>query len=162
VSDKGSGDVANITPELIKIIDEARDLARRYYKLTGRPLGMTGEIGEVEAARLLGLELEPVRTAGLDARDPRTGRQYQIKTRAWGADGQGKSQRLGTIKSTHIFDAVLLVLMDDTYRPTEIWEAERSAVLAALERPGSKARNQRGQLAVSGFRRIGRRVWPAA
>jgi hypothetical protein len=158
----GSGDVANITPELVEIIDEARDLARRYYKLTGRSLGMTGEIGEVEAARLLGLELEPVRTAGLDARDPRTGRQYQIKARAWGVDGRRKSQRMGTIKRTHVFDAVLLVLMDDAYRATEILEAGRSAVLDALEAPGSVARNKRSQLAVSGFRRIGRRVWPTS
>lgn len=30
---------------------EVKALAKEYYTLTGKPLGITGEVGEVEAAR---------------------------------------------------------------------------------------------------------------
>lgn len=63
-----------------KLIDTARRLAVEYHALTGRPLGITGEVGEYEAARLLGLELAPARTAGYDAHDA-SGHKYQVKTR---------------------------------------------------------------------------------
>jgi hypothetical protein len=50
--------------------------------------------------------------------------------------------------------------MDENLETLEIWEAERNAVAEALSRPGSKARNERGALAVSSFKQIGKRVWP--
>lgn len=49
------------------IIKEIRGLALEYQRITGKPIGVTGEIGEYEAARLLGLELQDARTAGFDA-----------------------------------------------------------------------------------------------
>ena len=45
---------------LRELIGEVKVLAREYYLLTGRPLGVTGEIAEYEAARILGLKLAPV------------------------------------------------------------------------------------------------------
>ena len=57
---------------------------------------------------------------------------------------------------------MLLVLLDERFEPIEIWEAGRPAIAAAIEAPGSKARNERGTLAVSKFKSIGRRVWPGA
>jgi len=51
--------------------------------------------------------------------------------------------------------------MDDQFMPTSIWEADRIAVETALLAPGSKARNQRGALAVSKLKTIGQRVWSA-
>jgi hypothetical protein len=91
----------------------------------GRPLGMTGEIGE---ARLLGLELEPVRTAGLDARDPRTGRQYQIKARAWGVDVRRKSQHDrftgGHIRGRDDFDPHYRLAPDLLLRLSETVQAD--------------------------------------
>ena len=51
----------------MKLLKEAKELAREYYGLTGKPLGVTGEVAEYEAARLLGLELTPARQAGYDA-----------------------------------------------------------------------------------------------
>jgi hypothetical protein len=56
---------------------------------------------------------------------------------------------------------VLLVLLDETFEATAIYEADRPAVEAALLAPGSKARNERGALAVSKFKSIGRRIWAA-
>jgi hypothetical protein len=33
-----------------KLLHEAKILAARYYALTGKPLGVTGEVAELEAA----------------------------------------------------------------------------------------------------------------
>jgi hypothetical protein len=57
-----------------------KPLAATYYKITGKPLGVTGEIGEMEAADRLGLTLVPARTKGFDAW--RRKEKFQIKTRA--------------------------------------------------------------------------------
>jgi hypothetical protein len=57
------------------------------------------------------------------------------------------------------WDSVILVLLDENFDATEIHEAERDVVIAALAAPGSKARNERGALAVSKFISIGRLRW---
>jgi len=54
---------------------------------------------------------------------------------------------------------VMLVLLDQYFDATVIYEADRATVIHALTRPGSKARNERGALAVSKFRSIGRERW---
>jgi len=147
------------TAAIAAVLERARVVAIDYYKLTGKPLGITGELGEYEAARLLGLRLAPAREAGYDAVDAE-GRRYQIKARCINENGLRKSQQVGSIKLTHPWDAVLLVILDTDFRATGIWEAERSAIAAAIAAPGSKARNDRGALAVSKFKSIGRRIWP--
>ena len=143
---------------IAEILERAKEVAVDYYRATGKPLGVTGEVGEYEAARLLGLDLSGARTAGYDATDAH-GRRYQIKARSIPADARRRSHQIGSINLAHGFDAVLLVLMDNEYRTLEIWESDRSAVKAALEAPGSKARNERGALSVSKFKQIGRRVY---
>jgi hypothetical protein len=65
-------------------------------------------------------------------------------------------QRLGSIDITKTWDAVLLVLLDESLDATEIHEAKRKAVLAALAAPGSRARNERGALGVNKFKAIGK------
>ena len=144
--------------ELERLAAEVRVLAIEYYRLTGKPLGITGEIGEVETAKLLDLKLAPARQAGYDATD-RSGRKLQIKARCI-PDGPPRSQQVGSIKFKHRWNAVLLILMDMRFEPIEIWKASRGKLKTALEAPGSKARNERGSLAVSKFKKIGRCVWP--
>ncbi len=39
-----------IQDEILEILKEAKVLARRFYRLTGKPLGVTGEVAEYEAA----------------------------------------------------------------------------------------------------------------
>ena len=143
------------------ILARAKQAAVDYYRLTGKPLGITGEVGEYEAARLLGLTLIAARVPGYDATDD-AGLRYQIKSRAVPDPGRADSQRLGSIKRAQKWDAVLMVLMNRELETQEIWRAERKAVLKALAAPGSKARNERGALSVSKFRQIGTRVWPQA
>ena len=141
------------------ILMRAREVAIDYYRLTGKPLGITGEVGEYEAARLLDLSLADAREPGYDATSP-SGVRYQIKSRSLSEAGRRKNQRLGSIKLDHDWQAVLLVLMDENLRTQEIWQASRAKVTEALSLPGSKARNDRGALSVSKFKQIGCQVWP--
>jgi hypothetical protein len=139
-----------------QILAEVKPLAAEFYRLTGKPLGVTGEVAEYVAAEILGLQLAPARTAGYDAL--RGKERIQIKGRAYGASANA-SQRMSRIKLDAPCDTVLLVLLDNaTLNPREMWEAPFSAVKELLERPGSKAR-ERGALGVPAFKTVARRVW---
>jgi len=127
--------------------------------LSSKPLGVTGEIAELEAARLMNLELAPAREAGFDAYGP-DGRKIQIKGR-WTVTGKDYG-RVPSINTDKAFDTVMLVLLADCYDTKEIWEADRKAIISRLDAPGSKARNVRRSMGVSQFITIANRVWPAA
>jgi len=145
---------------VLAILRDAKSLAREYYRLTGKPLGITGEVAEYEAARLLGVELTAARQAGYDATEHRNNvtRRLQIKGRCLLPNCK-PGQRLGSIDINKEWDAVLLVLLDEDFEATAIYEADRPAVIHALAVPGSKARNERGALSVSKFRSIARERW---
>lgn len=146
-----------------EILRDVRDLAVQYRKETGKPLGVTGEIAEFEAARLLGLELCEARQSGFDARRVRSDgpRRVQIKGRRL-PDKYNPGSRVGSIQLDKEWDSVILVLLDEQWEPIEIYEAEHAAIKQALTAPGSIARNERGSLSVSKFKSIGKRVWPQA
>ncbi len=141
--------------EVMLLLSQAKVLAKRYKDLTGKPLGITGEVAEYEATRLLGLELHLARQAGYDATEIRNGVpvRIQIKGRQV-TPGNRKAGRLGSIDLRQEFDSVLLVLLDDDFNAYEMHEAARGSVEAALTRPGSKARNERGSLAIAQFKSI--------
>ena len=82
---------------LRKLIGEVKILAHEYYRLTGRPLGVTAEVAEYEAARILGLKLAPVRQKGYDAirKTPNGDQLLQVKGRC--VPVGGGSQRVGAI-----------------------------------------------------------------
>jgi hypothetical protein len=151
----------NSDAHVMHILGEAKTLAQKYRALTGKPLGITGEVAEYEAARLLGVQLTPARQAGYDAVRPADGRRFQIKGRCI-LPGCKPGQRIGSIDVAKEFDAVLLVLLDERFDAFAIYEANRDAVIAALTAPGSRSRNERGALAVSKFRSIGRLAWQRA
>lgn len=144
-----------------KLIAQARLLATEYRRTTGRPLaGISGEISQHDAARLLDLELRPGENAGYDAigRGAREGRRIQIKARA--IFDQGKSgQRIGQIKVDQDWDSVVLVLMDDSFEPFEIYEADREDLVEALEQGADGNRGKRGAMSVARFKAIGRLAW---
>ena len=147
--------------KLLELLSEAKRIAKEYRQLTGRPLGITGEIAEYEAGRLLGLELAPVRTAGYDAiRRTRAGdERLQIKGRCILPNAK-PGQRIGRIDPSKEWHAVLLVLLNEEFDATAIYEARRAEVLRALKAPGSRARNERGALGVAKFISLGRKLWP--
>jgi hypothetical protein len=145
-----------------EILATVKPLAAEYYRLTGKPLGVTGEVAEYVVAERLGLELAPPRTKGYDAirRTGEATQRVQIKGRAYGADAK-PAQRLGTIKRGSACDTVLLVLLDNqTLEPREMWEAPIAKVEERLAVPGSKARD-RGALGVREFKRLARQIWPS-
>jgi hypothetical protein len=148
---------------VLAILSQAKVLAQRYRDLTGKPLGITGEVAEYEAARRLRVVLTPARQAGYDAMEERDGKiwRLQIKGRCVRPDCK-PGQRVGAIDIQKEFDAVLLVLLDVNFEATAIYEAPRDAVIAALTKPGSKARNERGALSIAKFKDIGMLRWPPA
>ncbi|NVK59526.1 MAG: hypothetical protein HWE37_05595 [Rhodobacteraceae bacterium] len=152
----------NLTERIEEILSQVKPLAAEYYRITGKPLGVTGEIAEYLAASILDLELAPARTEGYDAfrKTDHGVQKIQIKGRAFG-EKANPGQRLGRIKPDADCDVVLLVLMDNaTLEAREIWEAPYFAVCEVLSRPGSRAR-ERGQLGVASFKAIAMRIWTA-
>lgn len=149
--------------EIYEILREAKVLARRFYRLTGKPLGVTGEIGEFEAARILGLKLEIARQAGFDATEVRDGLtlKIQIKGRYF-PNSKLRGGRVGSIDLLQPFDTVLLVLLDADYNAFQIYEATRPAVEVLLTKPGSRARNERGSVGISQFKAISSLRWERA
>lgn len=145
------------------ILADVKRLAVEYYLTTGRPLGATGEIAEYEASQKLGLTLTDVRTAGYDATQEINGRtiRIQIKGRRPPRDDLRRG-RVPRIDLNGKFDYVMLVLLSPAYDAMEIWKASRIAVRRRLEAAGSKARNERGSMAISQFVSIATRVWPEA
>lgn len=151
-------DVSN-EARILEILKTLKPLAAEYYQLTGKPLGVTGEIAEYLASETLGLKLSPARNPGYDAL--RGAERIQIKGRAYGKNAK-PGQRMGRIKLGIACDTVLLVILDNsTLEPVEMWEAPYHDVCDCLAKPGSLAR-QRGALSVSVFKRLARRVWPRA
>jgi hypothetical protein len=143
-----------------ELLSQAKRIAKEYREETGKPLGITGEVAEYEAAHKLGLDLCDARQPGYDAIRPRGNKteRIQIKGRRLPEDAK-PGQRVGSIRLDHEWDLVVLVLLDEDFEPLEMYEANRSDIEQALNKPGSKARNERGALAVSKFKSISRLVW---
>jgi len=142
---------------LRSVIRDAKEIAKRYRKLTGKPLGITGEVGEFTAAELMNLQLTGARQPGYDAVAP-DGHRIQIKARCILPESK-RSQHLGNIRLKHEWDTVMLILMDGDFEPLEIYEAKRPDIERELTRPGSKARNVRGSLGVNKFKSIALLKW---
>ena len=109
----------------------------------------------------MGLKPAMVREAGFDATRMRDGREerIQIKTRCL-LPGCKPGQRIGRIELLKPWDFVQVVVLNENFEATAIYEADRAVVERALKEPGSKARNERGALGLAKFRAIGRKIWP--
>ena len=134
--------------------------AYRSKGVTGKPLGVTGEVAEYEAATRLGLSLHPARQAGYDATETLEDgvARIQIKGRCI-LNPLKITGRMGAIDLRQPFDIVLLVLLDSKFNAFAMYEASRAKVEAALTLPGSKARNERGALAIRQFMSIASLRW---
>ena len=146
-----------------KLIAQARRLSAEYRKATGRPLGgVSGEIAEYDAARLMDLEICEPKPGGYDAigQGKRAGMRVQIKGRAI-FDEDKAGQRIGQLKIEQEWDSVMLVLMDENLEAFEIYEATREDIMAAVADSNSKVsnRNKRGAMSIAKFKVISRLVW---
>src|SRR5436305_4567676 len=93
---------------VLHILRDAKKLAQKYRAATGKPLGITGEVAEYEAARILGVELTPARQAGYDAVEHTSGgpRRLQIKRRCLLRCTPSTGQEIGfvgAVNSAHQF-----------------------------------------------------------
>ena len=142
-----------------KLMSEARRIAAEYRKATGKVLGISSEIARHDAARLMNLELTDDQNAGCDAigHGTREGKRIQIKGRAI-FDEQKGGQRIGQLNVEQAWDSVMIVIMDENYEPTEIYEGDRPDLAEALNATDSK-RAQRGAMSLAKFKIISRLVW---
>lgn len=143
-----------------KLIAQARHLAADYRRATGKTLPISGEIAIHDACTLLGLEASENPATGYDAigLGDREGRRIQIKGRAIFNEAKG-GQRLGQLKLEQDWDSVLLVLMNADFETEEIYEADREAIIEALEDASNSTRKKRGAISVARFKRIAQLVW---
>ena len=143
-----------------KLISEARRIAAEYRRTTGKPLGISAEIARHDACTYLGLE--PHEDAiGYDAMGltgEREGLRFQIKGRAIFDEKKG-GQRLGQIKVDQNWDKILLVLMNEDFETTEIYEASREDMLDDIDEAGVSNRKKRGVMSVARFKRLAQLVW---
>ena len=142
-----------------KLIEQARQLAADFKQMTGKPLpGVSNEIAEYDACRYLGLELSEDRSQGFDAvrRYSKGIERVQIKARAIFNDNF-RGQRLGQLKFDKEWDSVVLVLMNDSYQATEIFEATREGIESNMG--GNTSRIKRGAMSVAKFRNIAQLIW---
>jgi len=141
-----------------KLIEQARQLAADFKKMTGKPLpGVSNEIAEYDARKLLKLKLSEDRSQGYDAiRNGIGPKKVQIKARTI-FNGNIRGQRLGQIKVDSDWDSVVLVLLNEDYQAYEIFEATRDDILTNID--DNKNRQKRGVLSVSKFRNIAKLVW---
>lgn len=142
-----------------KLIAQARVLAAEYRRTMGKPLpGISSEIAEYDAVKLLNLEPCSEGEGGFDASDPARGdKRIQIKSRTI-FDESKSGQRLGQMKLDKEWDSVLLVLMDEEYEPYEIYEAEKADILEFIGK-SSSSRAKRGAMSVARFKIISQLVW---
>lgn len=143
-----------------KLVTEARRLAAEYRRATGKPLGISSEIAEFDAAKLLDLSLCDQKNGGYDAigRGKREGKKIQIKGRAV-FDEKKSGQRVGQLKLDQDWDAIVLVIMDEEYEPVEIFECSRKVIEDALDESKSTKRNKRGAMSLAKFKIISHLVW---
>ena len=136
-----------------QLIDQIVALAVLYKKRFGKSLGVTAEIGEYKAAKLLDLtRVKGNINEGFDAYDL-DDRKVQIKSRVT----TNKTQRTGLF-SGHKFDYALLVLLSDNYDIKEIHQADRKQIEKAIKKQGYTRRS----LPIGKFIAIGRQVCPKA
>jgi len=142
-----------------KLIAQARVLAAEYRRTMGKPLpGISSEIAEHDAVKLLKLQPHTSGEGGFDAVDPaRDGKRIQIKSRTI-FDESKSGQRIGQMKLDRQWDSVLLVLMDEEYEPYEIYEAERQDILDFIDK-SSSSRAKRGAMSVARFKIISHLAW---
>jgi hypothetical protein len=160
-----SCDKDNREQEIEALLQEAKRIACKYYRLTKKPLGVTGEVAEYEAAKHLKLKLAVARTPFFDAIGNEDGREilYQIKGRAVDR-GALRRGRVGSIKLNGEFDAVLLVLLDkETLDAIEIWKASKQSIIDRIAGLVGAAPTQRNALSISQFvsqATPAEKVWP--
>ena len=143
-----------------KLITQTRRLAREYREATGRTLPVTAEIAINDAIRILDMTPAKQGTTGYDAilHWANEDLRVQIKGRVI-FNERHSGYRIGQLKMDQIWDAVLLVLMDNNFETDEIYIAKRDVL---TELTGTSSKNKKGPVSVAKFRAIGQLLWSQA
>lgn len=151
------------TPEegLDRMMEAVRALGAAYRQRTGRPLGVSGELGEHLAVRHLGLTLLEERQPGVDATRGAPGGEVDhvlIRTRAVPMAAL-EGRRLGALPESETATHLILVLLDEeSLRLEAIWQAPYETVYGQqLTRGNSRGVHLTRFLALPGAERL----WPA-
>jgi hypothetical protein len=147
--------------QLDTLMSETRDLAAKYRQATGQTLPVSHDLACYDAIRILNLA-EPEETeASVDALDKSSEPpvKIQIKARVMFASNKGKQQRIGQLSLPGNWQRTLLVLLDEQYQTQHIYQAERTAIEAAL---ADKPVNKRGAMTVPRFKAIAECVYDAS
>jgi len=141
--------VIEIDDRIRAVKDLAIAAAIEYQSVTGRKLGITGEVGEIIVADKMSLKLlaDPI-AAGFDAVDD-SGKLYQIKACRNRRTGIGKTGRF----STHHFNLALVGIFDANYVLTELWQASIEVLEPVL------AREPRRNPSISRFKSVATRIF---
>jgi hypothetical protein len=132
-----------------QLIDQIAALAVEYRRRFGKSLGVTAEIGEYKAAKLLKLRrAEGSINKGFDAYDSE-GKLVQIKTRI------SSGTRTGLFNNFD-FDYALLAILSNEYEVIEIYRAEQRQIQKAIKAQKSK----RPSIPKGTFIKIGKQVYP--
>lgn len=157
---------SNVDPEMDlysidKLMHETRLLAAKYRQTTGMTLPVTGEISRYDVAKALNLQLIEDPAAGYDALGSDQGdeKRVLIKGRVLFEDSRS-TPRIGQIKADGRWDIVVLVLYDDDYQPTEMYEATAEDIENAINNKSANSNNKkRGAMSVAQFKIISQLVW---
>ncbi len=145
--------------QLEKLMTETRRLAAEYRRTTQLVLPVTSELARFDAMSLLGLDEPEVKTSGVDA--VKNGLRYEIKSRVI-FGGSKKRQRIGQLHPEASWDSVLLVLYNEDYQPTEIYEMDKATAIAVVAEDAKKTVAKRGIMSVEKFKTLAKRVWPSS
>jgi len=134
-----------------QLIENIIDLSLEYKRRFDKNLGITGEVGEYKASRMLKLKrAEGNINEGFDAIDP-NGKKVQIKTRIY----LHNSERTSAFTNFG-FDYALLVLLSDKYEIVEIYKARRKDIQNKIESQSYK----RPALTIRDFKKISKPIYP--
>lgn len=143
-----------------KLYKETRQIAAHFRNTLGKNIGgITSEIAAYDAARFLRLSMCENQDAGFSAtgtEGERQGLKILIKGRAIFKDQKAR-QRIGQLNLGRDWDLMLLVLLDDDFETSEIYEASRDEVVEAVA--VKEDQNSKGAMSVAKFKIIGRLVW---
>jgi dUTP pyrophosphatase len=123
-----------------RMMEAVRAVGAAYHQRTGRPLGVSGELGEYLAARHLGLTLLAERQPGVDATRDTAGGQVEhvlIRTRALSMAAL-EGRRIGALPESEVATHLVLVLLDEeTLRLEAIWQAPYETVFSQQSTRGN-------------------------
>ena len=129
---KNKSKFIHINSRVLNLVKQAIRAAIAYENMTGRKLGITGEVGEVLVCKSLGLALLLDQISpGIDAVDPKNGEKYQIKTRR--GDTASPGARIGTF-SKHKFDYAVLAILNEKYELVELYKTTAKKIEPILQR----------------------------